>query len=384
MSKKNASAVLDATTTVKLADIDFDSIDETVETVEAPTVSETVVTALVPAETEEQVLSTVRDFDSEFKSDPLIEDYRKLAVKIKAEQDTTNKAIQYVGYGCDAYNISVKRKNMAPNAYDRAAETKTLETALLLQGVTDTMVHVQEIAGLFWLTKLDRSTPGGEGEPRSFQRDAVADSWFGGNLTFSTMRVLVKCIKRVSAKNEVDIYEYVPGFEPHVREWIIRLREGYLSMRQVEQLIKHRRTVIANEKTAARYAGLNPDEIASLEENEKSKTLKSKLAKLRTLTSAVQDYAATELLKGGADLRDFLVNEQIIPPIAFPSIPDIAAHLSPGDARALIHELVRQYATTPSRLNVFKAFYTVTTDIVAQMKSAKEGKPAAADLKKTG
>ncbi len=64
--------------------------------------------------------------------------------------------------------------------------------------------------------------------------------------------------------------------------------------------------------------------------------------------------AATELKKNGKpDLRDFLVNRQIIPAVNFPTPAEIAAHLTPGDAKALVQELIKQYAVKPDRLVVF-------------------------------
>jgi hypothetical protein len=372
MSKKNGAAKVEGATTIQLSVADFDRIDE-IEPIELPSESEApaVVTETLPAETEELVLSTVVTFDAVFETDPLKADYFELAQKIKAEQDSTDKAIQFIEYGRLAYNIMVKRKNIAPNAFERAAEMKRLETALLMNGITEWMVKPQEVTALYWLAKLDRSTTPPEGEARSYPVDATPDEWFGGNITVSTLRVLAKCIKKVSGKKELDTWEFAPHFEAHVREWIIRLREGYLSMRQVEQLISHRKTVIANEKTAAEYAGLNDDQIASIEASKKNKHVQGKLEKLGSLALGVQDYAATELKQSGSDLRDFLVNKQIIPPVVFPTNSEIASHLTPGDAKEIVQHLVRQYKLKPDRLKVFKSFYQTTKAIVAEMQSAQ-------------
>ena len=65
--------------------------------------------------------------------------------------------------------------------------------------------------------------------------------------------------------------------------------------------------------------------------------------------------AAEELKKNGADLRDFLANKGVIPAASFPTPAEIAAHLTPGDAKALVQELIKQYAVKPDRLVVFKA-----------------------------
>ena len=249
---------------------------------------------------------------------------------------------------------------------------KRFETALRLCNVPESMVRPQEIAALYWLVQLDRSTPGKEGEARSYPPDAPGADWFGGNITLSTLRVLAKCIDRVSKGNELDVWEFREGFESHVREWIKRLREGFLSLRQVETLIAHRKKTLASERKAHKYQGLNADEIASIEAAEKNVSLQSKLNELGSKALELQAMAATELKKNGADLRDFLVNRQIIPAVNFPTPAEIASHLTPGDAKALVQELIRLYPTHPDRLQVFKVLHNTCKAVVEQIKSAQQ------------
>ena len=212
---------------------------------------------------------------------------------------------------------------------------------------------------------------------RTFDCGEPETSWFGGNITLSTLRVLSKCIDRASKSDELDVWEFREGFEPHVREWIKRLREGFLSLRQVETLIQHRKKTLAKDAEAVKYAGLNADEIASIKASEQNQSLQSKLNELGSKALELQSMAATELKKNGR-LRNFLVNRQIIPAVNFPTPAEIAAHLTPGDAKALVQELIKQYATNPDRINVFKVLHNTCKAVVAQIKaSAQEAKKSA-------
>src|SRR5262249_39355629 len=148
---------------------------------------------------EENILATVETFDQAFGSDPLKADYLAFGQTAKAYVDTVDDAKFYTSMGLMQFNIQVKERNIAPGSYERSAVMKKCETALRLCQVPDSMVRPNEIAGMFWVLKLDRSTPGAnESDPRSFASDEIPADWFGGNLTYGALRVLVPCIKRVS------------------------------------------------------------------------------------------------------------------------------------------------------------------------------------------
>ncbi len=366
--KQEQTVAVDAPVT-QLTLVNFDDIDsiEVEETTPAQAVQ-----ASEPVETEEQVLATVETFDSEFVNDPLKQDIYDWAMNVKSGTDTTDMAIRFVGYGAGASVLMVKRRNIAPGAYERAKVMKQFETALRLCNVPESMVKPQEIIALYWLVQLDRSTPGAEGEARTYPPDAPGAQWFGGNLTVSTLRVMAKCISRVSKDGELDVWEFREGFESQVREWIKRLREGFLSLRQVESLIEHRKKTLAKEREAVKFAGLNADEIASIKASEKNATLQSKLNDLGSKALELQKMAAEELKKNGADLRDFLANKGVIPPTTFPTPAEIAAHLTPGDAKAVVQELIKQYATNPDRINVFKVLHNTCKAVVAQIKASAQ------------
>ena len=184
-------------------------------------------------------------------NDPCKQDYLDFGNDVKAGVDPSDLAVKFVGYGMRAHNITIKERNIAPGAYDRSKIMKKFETALRLCNVPESMVKPQEIAALYWLVRLDRSTPGAEGETRTFAAGEPDLTWFGGNITLSTLRVLSKCIDRASKNDELDVWEFKEGFESHVHEWLNRLRQGFLSLRQVETLIQHRKKTLANEMQAA-------------------------------------------------------------------------------------------------------------------------------------
>jgi len=102
-------------------------------------------------------------------------------------------------------------------------------------------------------------------------------------------------------------------------------------------------------------------------------TLQSKLSELGSLALGVQKFAAEELKKSPTEVREFLANKGIIPPDCFPSVDEIAAHLTPGDAKALVQSLIKQYVTKPDRLAVFKVLRQICNQVVAQLQSAREG-----------
>jgi hypothetical protein len=45
---------------------------------------------------------------------------------------------------------------------------------------------------------------------------------------------------------------------------------------------------------------------------------------------------------------------------------------SPGDAKALVQELIKLYPTKPDRIHVFKVLYATCKSVVEQLKSAQE------------
>ncbi len=230
-SKKEQTAAVEATVT-QLTLVNFDEIEniETEETTPAPAEQSS---EPAPVETEEQVLATVETFDSAFVNDPCKQDYLDFATEVKSGVDTTDMAVKFVGYGLRASNIMVKVRNIAPNAYDRAAVMKRFETALRVCNVPESMVKPQEIVALYWLVQLVRSTPGAEGRKREDVpwRCTQAPDWFGGQhhafsrRSVSSPSASIACPRRTKpmcgSSRPVTKPMYASGFSD--------LREGFLS-----------------------------------------------------------------------------------------------------------------------------------------------------------
>src|SRR4029079_6805494 len=71
-------------------------------------------------------------------------------------------------------------------------------------------------------------------------------------------------------------------------------------------------------------------------------------------------------------LRDFMANQGVIPPSGRPTPRELAESMTPGEAKALVQELVKLYTVRPDRLQVFKALYATCKSVVDQMKSAAQ------------
>jgi hypothetical protein len=359
----------------QLSLINFDDI----ESIETEPVTETApVQPIVETETEEQVLATVQSFDSAFVNDPLKDKYLAFGETARALVDPIDVVPRFVALGAMCHNLMVDEKNLAPGAYERPKVIAKCETALRLCNVPEYLVRPNEIVAVFWVSKLDRSTAPAEGESRTYPVDEAPAEWFGGNLTMTALRIIAKCISRASKADETDVYDFKEGFEPHVREWVKRLREGYLSCRQVETLIEYRRKRMTDERKAQKYAGLSEQDRASIEAAEKNASLQSKLTELGSKALELQKMAAEDLKKGKEELRDFLANKGVIPPAAFPTPLEIAARLTPGDAKALVQALVKLYPTQPDRLNVFKVLWHTAKNVVNEINATREKQTAKA------
>jgi hypothetical protein len=371
-AKNNGVAAIDkpVTEAQPLLRINFDEIDA-IETVESEPVQESAPSELV-VDTEEQVLSTVETFDGVFANDPLKAEWLAWGVAIKSDVDNVDMAKRYVEYGRGLDALMTRERNKAPNSYDRATVMKKGETVLRLCQVPEYMIKPQELAQVYQVVRLDRSTPGGDGEARSFATDAIPDDWFGGNITIGSIRALGKCVSRTSKNEELDVWEYRDGYEVWARDMLKRLRAGQLSIRQLDALHDAKKKAFADAKKRERFAGLTTDEIASIESSEKNASLQSKLTELSSKALDVQKFAAEELKKGGTELKDFLANRGIIPGERSITPQEYAAQMTPGDAKALVQELIKLYQTKPDRLQVFKVLHNTCKAVVAQIKSAQE------------
>ena len=277
------------------------------------------------------------------------------------------------------YNLQCKEKNLTPTSYDRAKVMAKGKNVLSLCGCAESFNRPNEIIGIYFVARLDRSVPGEEGKPRSFIGEQIDAEWFGGNISREVLRVLVRCIERVSKKDENDVFEYKPGMESVSREMIIRLRKNELSVAQVGALIDYHEKRIAQEKDHAARSVMSSEQIKALDAQGVAAKKEANLSKLRQLVRDAQDHAVKACGHGQDAFRDFMANQGVIPPSARPTPRELAESMTPGEAKALVQELVQLYTVRPDRLQVFKALYATCKSVVDQMKSA-----AQEPLRKTG
>jgi macrodomain Ter protein organizer (MatP/YcbG family) len=376
----NGVAVAEPPTQLTLAGIDLDDI-ESIPVESEPVEPPAPVESSAPvADSDDNVIATVQTAEQAFAGDPLAKDYIEFGMEAKRVIDPTDKAPLYVHLGLMICNLMVKEHNIAPGSYERKKVTEKAETALRVCNVPESMVRPNELVGMYQVVLLDRSTPGDEGEPRTFDRSEIPADWFGGNLSVGVLRTLAACTKRVSKPDELDVFDYIGGFEAKVREWIKALRNADLTNSQTGALIAARKKFLAAEKEHLERQGLNPAEIEAVENAKRVETREKRLAEIKSDALTFQKNAAEKLKLGKEDLRDLLSNMQIIPPRRM-TPQEYAAQMTPGDAKALVQELIKLYANDPSRLNVFKVLRATCNAIADQIKrSAQASKP----LAKTG
>jgi hypothetical protein len=279
-------------------------------------------------------------FDEAFAGDPLADRYREFAARVIDAVDPTSLGRRYVELGRLGADLLAEEHRLDPGGYDRARATAKLADALRLSGVPESMVKPQEIIGVFWVAKLDRSIPGGRCRPRSFTGDDIPDDWYGDGVRLSALRLLVTCIGRASKSDEPDAWEYKPGFEPLSREILARLRAGDLSTQAITAMIRARREHMAGGGTPA------------------DASRSAALARLATLADSLKKLAAAGLGKSPAQVRDFLETRGVIPASPTLTMPALARVLSPADARVLIQELACLAASDPTRAAVIRSLET--------------------------
>jgi hypothetical protein len=371
----NGTAVAEAPVT-QLTLLNFDDDALLAESVEATQSEPAPAAEPAPVETEESVLAAVPSFEKEFETDPLKAKMLAWATRIQRETSNTEDAFRRYAYGIGAMEILNERYGISPGSYDRAKNIKLFDVALTLCNVDVGSVKPQELIQVYWLAQLLRSEAPAEGEPRTYPSDKAGADFFTGNLHYSALRVLAKGIYRVSKDTkELELWDFKEGYEAKVREYAKRLQAGTLAFRQAEDLMDFRKRELANERKAAKLQGLNAAEKSAVEEAEANANLRARLKKLGELALGVQDYAANELKKGKADLRDFLANTGIIPPLSFDPV-EIAKRMTKGDAKALVQALITQSKDDPSRVDVFRALYGTARAIVNQIESARKSKAA--------
>ena len=164
----NGVAVLEPTAseTQPLLRINFDEIDSLEEIAPVESETESATAASEPAaDTEEQVLKTVESFDAAFSGDPLAAKYREFGDAARAYADPVDATERFISLGAMLQDLMVAEHNLAPSSYDRAKVMKKCENALRACGVPESMVRPSEVTAIYWVVKLDLSTPGARASP---------------------------------------------------------------------------------------------------------------------------------------------------------------------------------------------------------------------------
>jgi hypothetical protein len=323
-----------------------------------------------------RVEMSVRTFDQEFANDPLAADYKAFGSMAKETFDSADACVAVITMGDMGQNLMFKEKAAKPTAYDRADVIEKLRMAMTLCGSPITMTP-QEIMSVFWVYRLDRSIPGDEskGEPRSF-KPGVESTWFGGNISTTALRILDNVINKRSQKTEVDVWDYEPAWEAWSRSMIAWLRRGDLSVRQLEALAKFKKSEIAKANKEAARAGKTPAQVAEIEQRELQREQQRKIDQAKGIANKLEDYLREELKKDKAGITQFLVNQEIIPPVSAISAKDFAGRMTPGDAKLLVQSLQELGAAAGNPVDrqrfalILKALQKASTQAVKEAQSA--------------
>ena len=90
---------------------------------------------------------------------------------------------------------------------------------------------------------------------------------------------------------------------------------------------------------------MSAEQIKALDAQGVAAKKEANLSKLRQLVRDAQQHAVKECGHGQDAFRDFMANQGVIPPSARPTPRELAESMTPGEAKALVQELV---SSTPS------------------------------------
>ena len=132
---------------------------------------------------------------------------------------------------------------------------------------------------------------------RSARTRSPAD-WFGGNIKLTALRVLARCIVRQSKNDELDVWEFKEGYEAHVREWIKRLRDGYLVLPASREADRSPQEDSGRRTQGAQVSGSQRRTRSRRSKRaRRTESLQSKLNELGSKALELQKMAAEELKK---------------------------------------------------------------------------------------
>ena len=295
-------------------------------------------------DSEEAILATVKDFNAVFgmKPEPVRNLYRDFGTYCKEKLDPTSTGLFYVTLGGMYKNIQDAEHKLNPSGYKRSTTSENVKIAARIAGVPESVNEPDCFAKAYWLAMLDRSTPGRDGESRTFDHSPIPGDWFGGNLSYGAMRVLFPTIKRMSEDTECDVWEFNPGWEAWVRDQLKKLRAGGLTVNQLRTLYDAKKAAIAKANKEEARKGKTPEQIKEENRLKKIADREKKLAELGEDAMSLAKNAVDANIIGTDQLTDFLVNKGVIKrPEAPPTktVYDWAETITPGEAKALVQRI---------------------------------------------
>jgi hypothetical protein len=139
----------------------------------------------------------------------------------------------------------------------------------------------------------------------------------------------------------------------------------------VRDLISARKRYLADLKVDEGLKGLNQTERRAVRNQRRNKSHQKRIEALRSAALTLQKQAADDLKWGNDEIKEMLLNLDVIPPDRTETATEFAARMTPSDAKALIQALVRLYGADQSRANVLATLYGTCNAIVEKLMPAQ-------------
>jgi hypothetical protein len=293
-------------------------------------------------DSEAAVLQKVMTIESAFnmKAPSLKSLYLSFGEYAREKLDPSDSGRTYVTLGHLAFQILAEEHRLNPGGFKRSTVSENIKNAGRYAGVPESRNLPHEFTSAYWLARLDQSTPGETGMPRTWGPDQISENWFGGNLTYAALRLLFPTMFQVDASDtELETREFKPGWEAWVREIVKRLRSAQLTCGQVKALYDTKKTAIQKEEERARHKVMTPEQIKDEKRLAKLKTQEKKLQSLGSDALSLAENASDAGITSKEALTDFLVNKGVVDRPQSKTVYDWADTMTAGDARALIQRL---------------------------------------------
>jgi hypothetical protein len=352
--------------------------------------------APIGADVMEEVERGVETFDTMFANDPLAAKYLAIGTKAKDTFDGIDRAIEAVEISEMCFQVMRDEKLARPNSYKRKDIVHKIQLALTLCNVPSS-INANQLIPLRWVVALCQSTVevvDGKEERTFTGVDVNRSGWIAGKLGFDALRKLCKCIDRVnrSAKNEVDLWDFKPGFpgfrwEPFVRRQVERLRREDITSRQLAALIEHHESEIGKAELEAAERLMTKQQRDDLETKRLRDVEEAMRDKLKDMIGKLEEYAIKELEYDKDDLREALVRKGAIAPSPKLNNKDFARNMTGGDAKAFVEcvvDLVEGAADPKDRERYIKVLRTLYRSAGKAVKKYEQPASPTVPLAKTG